>query len=62
MRWQEPKPAELRTFRRFLWLPLTINYQTRWMETATFEERYCDYAECWFGVRWLDSDNKEETK
>ena len=40
-------------------LPLTINYETRWLETVTIECRYKEYFyDCWVPIRFLD--NMEE--
>lgn len=41
MRWFKrsmPKGGDIRTRRRFLWLPLTIDGETRWLERAVWEE------------------------
>jgi hypothetical protein len=35
---------------KFLWLPVTINYETRWLETATIEYKV-DYEYTVFGSK-----------
>lgn len=42
-----PEDGKLRTFRRFLFLPLKLNDQTRWLEFAEIEYKYtrCSYDE-----------------
>jgi hypothetical protein len=35
-----PCDHECRVFREFLWLPLTIRGETRWLEVASVERRY----------------------
>ena len=39
-----PPQGTTRIRRRFLWWPLTIKYETRWLEFAWIKERV------WFGV------------
>jgi hypothetical protein len=38
MRWHETLPNTRRTVSRFLWAPLTINGETRWLERASWDE------------------------
>lgn len=65
MRWTRPKLADIRTIRRFLWLPLTINRETRWLEFAPIVQKYCfdksimDLA--WRDVQWADRPQEYET-
>jgi len=42
MRWEtvEPKNGNERTVQMFLWFPVTINNETRWLEQATIRQRY----------------------
>ncbi len=64
MRWNKPKPGDTRVVKKFLWLPRTINGETRWLEwgrvgqelkkvmRADFYALY--YAHEWVDVRWVD--------
>lgn len=46
MRWNEPKDGQIREVTRFLFLPKTLwnykirDYETRWLEFATWKEVY----------------------
>lgn len=45
MRWMQPKPPKhgnIRFIKRFLWLPLTIQRETRWLEFVKIRQRYND--------------------
>ena len=66
MRWrsrQEPKLGQERTIKKFLWLPLTLHGETRWLEwsnvvqvrTESFEVSDAGIAfpvDIWEYVRW----------
>jgi len=62
MKWfRKPQPSyeENRTISKFLWFPVTINGETRWLERATFLQ--CWYSPAfrsgnpyWINVRWVD--------
>lgn len=48
MRWFKkltltPKTGSLRIKKRFLWFPVKINNETRWLETTLIIERYQEY-------------------
>lgn len=59
MRWSEHREGDKKIVKKFLLLPLTINYETRWLETVTIECRYKEYFyDCWVPIRFLD--NMEE--
>jgi hypothetical protein len=45
---KRPCEGECRDFRRFLWWPITLSNETRWLEFATVRCRY---------HRWLHGDN-----
>jgi hypothetical protein len=57
MRWNTPQYGAVRWKHRFLWFPLTIGDETRWLEFAEWEELllqdYCGDLE-WVKDRWLD--------
>ena len=38
-----PKDKEKKWVRKFLWLPLTIGLETRWLEYATIERTFYSY-------------------
>lgn len=62
MRWSEHRDGDKKIVKKFLLLPFTINYETRWLETATIEYRYSEYMNgysAWTPIRFLD--NVEET-
>ena len=49
--------GEKRVVREFLWLPLTLNYETRWLETASINQKL-DYdilgTPFWRNKSWAD--------
>lgn len=59
MRWQNKVKGERRIKTKFLLFPLTISRETRWLEYATMEEKYCDYAlRKWIPIKFIDEDTK----
>lgn len=70
MRWtsQYPEDAQIRIRHRFLFFPKTINEHTRWLEWATWSERYhCNTVESfkrlgfifiphWSDIQWVDKE------
>lgn len=54
MRFYEPRIGELRVLTKFLWFPLCIGRETRWLETATWTERYDPgyFGDGWESVEW----------
>lgn len=50
MRWPNPKLGDCREVRGFLWLPMTLNGETRWLETASWREVY---GRSFFGWEWI---------
>lgn len=44
MRWtikKDPEDGDYRTVTKFLFFPKCINDEVRWLEIATFTQRYC---------------------
>lgn len=54
MRWfkmsHDPDYGTIRARSKFLWLPLTIGSESRWLERATWMEKWSLGA--WFGDHW----------
>lgn len=40
MRKTEPKDGDTRTINKFLWMPLTIDGETRWFERVVYVEHF----------------------
>lgn len=68
MRWKKKTPTEdgtLRTRTGFLWFPKTIGDETRWLETAEWEERHHVYhgydgmERWWEETQWVRWTNRE---
>jgi hypothetical protein len=61
MRWELPKDGEKRKKTKFLWFPMTIDDETRWLERTTWIEKYYNlpYYWGWRPYEWIDED--EET-
>lgn len=65
MRRKRPKQGQRRIVRKFLWLPLEIGGEMRWLEHATIEEQVQyfvgsfsgqDKGWGWVSVRWIIDD------
>lgn len=44
-----------RTVEKFLWLPKTLQYETRWLETASIVQMWGqvgDYPGMWVDIKW----------
>lgn len=56
MRQRHPNSGDLRTVRVFLFLPETLDNETRWMEWARIEQVYVwsEYEKGWINVHWKD--------
>ncbi len=67
MRWNTRKSisgvGETRSIEKFLFLPLNIEGETRWLENAKWEEEVSQYANVytqrdssrkWDKIRWID--------
>lgn len=64
MRWQKrfkftPHIGDKKTIKKFLFLPVRINDEIRWLETATIEYEYCnvetigDELGPYYSLRWV---------
>ena len=62
MRKKHPEVNDVRTVKRFLLFPKRIDYETRWLEVASWEEKLTLYlyphhshgGVFWDAVRWID--------
>ena len=46
-----PKRYSMRTIKRFLWLPLQIHNEIRWLEYAQWQQMY---LEQWENSNWVN--------
>jgi len=56
MRWRDPVKNEVRRKKAFLFFPLKLNGETRWLEVAEWCEKFQHIADGWWGwypIRWL---------
>ena len=58
MRWTDNEVNDIRQVTRFLWFSKTIGKETRWLEWATYEERFMEgicflCPDYWKAVRWV---------
>ena len=64
MRWTDKRNKAGDVCERFgfLLFPKTIRYETRWLEWATWQEKYYQGAnhQGWMEERWIDEDRSEE--
>jgi hypothetical protein len=51
MRWKAAKRGDVRIRNKFLWFPVSINGEVRWLERATWEEEFV--FTIWIKERWL---------
>ena len=64
MKWKDrptpPMYSHKRTKRAFLWFPKKIGGETRWLETASWKERYLpthhysDDPSSWVAMYWIN--------
>ena len=73
MRWKEsieesPNDGETYIVEAFLWLPLTINNETRWLEHAKYKIKYYKfpypelsygYRGGWEKIEWINEQQNE---
>lgn len=59
MRWNVPKYGDIKIVKKFLFLPLTIDYETRWWEEVTIKYVYKERNSSWEPLRFLDNEEKE---
>ena len=60
MRWiskPEPEKGDKKVVTKFLWFPVCINHDCRWLEKATIEYKFAgwDYGnyDCWEWELWI---------
>ena len=58
MRWCKAQIDDVRTVRRFLFLPEAVRGEWRWWEFVTIEERLVrrQWFKYWEPVRWVDEE------
>ena len=56
MRWVDTRPKDwsTRVVLRFLWLPLRLSHQCRWLEFAYVQERYYARWDTWVDVAFVE--------
>lgn len=54
------KNDDVRIKTRFLWFPMTIKGERRWLERASWEEKYyiCGLDNFWGKKRWIETERK----
>ena len=54
--------GDKRIVTKFLLFPKSINGITRWLEVASWQERYkyVQYECKWIGIKWIDRNNIKE--
>lgn len=63
MRWNskpEPRTWDTRQRTAFLWVPMWIGRQGRWLERATWEETCCSgiFSNFWAATSWVDDPDR----
>jgi hypothetical protein len=59
MRWMAPHDGQERLVRRFLWLPVVVAGEWRWLERATLRQRYSESCG-WFSLGYVDETKENE--
>lgn len=63
MRWKQPIHGDIKTKKKFAIFPITINYETRWLEWVNIRYKY--FEDCWFygwiPTEFIDEEVKEAT-
>lgn len=59
MKWKlkQPKIGDIRLLHKFLFLPIIINSELRWLEWAIIEQQYdfdVDSGNYWRHLSWID--------
>ena len=61
MRWKKPTPNETRIIKTFAILPITINNETRWLESCKIRQSYSlgvtgcgDLLYAWQDIKFID--------
>lgn len=47
-----PPPGTNRICKAFLWLPMKLGNETRWLETACWQETFFEWR--WNPIQWID--------
>ncbi len=61
MRFKRKPFKYTRVVSKFLWFPLEINGEIRWLERATFKKRYNNYYDggSWEYIEWIDNEPQD---
>ena len=60
---RDPKHGEARLYTRFAWFPVTIGYESRWLEKVTTKQTYrLQYNDEYMGKYYWEDDNFEEVE
>lgn len=64
MKFQHTHVGDTKITKKFLWFPVRIDHETRWLEYATIRWRYANLwtENFWEPVEFLDSETTQETK
>lgn len=63
MRWKKKvyKYGDYRIKKKFLFLPLSLGDESRWLETAEIVQKYSDdvlYFTCWYNIAFYDQNDE----
>ena len=66
MRWKEPIDGDVKIKKKFALFPITINYETRWLEWVNIKYKYSEdcWGWCccgWIPTEFIDDEVKEVT-
>ena len=63
MRWHNPQRGDYRIIETFLFLPRTIDEETRWFEVCYIKQRYSGWSwDDWSFVEKCDYENYKKTR
>ena len=64
MRWIKPDYDTRRIITKFLWFPIQIGKETRWLEKATIEQCYIEGEpyddDRWQSIKWIETESNKK--
>ena len=60
MKWNTPRFGDEKIVTKFLWLPVWVNHEYRWLETATIRYDYVCFGNhyYWRPIEFLDKEKE----
>jgi hypothetical protein len=66
MRFQRPKPGQIRVAKWFAIFPITLHYECRWLEWVYVQQKYVERWICgnarWYDLQFVTKEDYERFK